>query len=350
MVAEKVLSEMSPLIDELIEQKFFDDDDEERDESRLDDLNKGHEKFLDEAIADGLARHPDINRINNLPPCSDPDIAHIAQDAEQLKDLLTKCPIGATEFKVKFLRPLLKRMVRSAIKNRFDKDPKYIEHVRGDVPGTNIKAYGEWSRTSSKGTFVKVDDYEGGGGLETLLTGGWLRVCKDRIDHEARSYQFGLPRKTNRQSWRHHYRITERNGKESPFALEREKLAGTGASARWLQQLRKNGVHIVERDVVRKHLLRFLHYKPLREIVRMPQVGFFEVNGHYICVRSNETLLPPVLRELKDVVYVADNAGDPDQYGHQIKGTTTDWQRAVAIPLRGNSNIALALSTSTSIP
>ena len=78
----------------------------------------------------------------------------------------------------------------------------------------------------------------------------------------------------------------------------------------------------------------------------MPQVGFFEVDGHYICVRSNETLLPPALKELKNLAYEADNASDPDHYGHQIKGTTADWQRAVAIPLRGNSNVALSLATS----
>jgi uncharacterized protein (DUF927 family) len=78
----------------------------------------------------------------------------------------------------------------------------------------------------------------------------------------------------------------------------------------------------------------------------MPQVGFFEVNGHYLCVRSNDTLLHPLLRKLNGIVYAVDNASDPDQYGHQIEGTTTDWQNAVAIPLRGNSNIALALATS----
>jgi len=53
-----------------------------------------------------------------------------------------------------------------------------------------------------------------------------------------------------------------------------------------------------------------------------------------------------VLRELENVAYAADNARDPDQYGYQVKGTTADWQRKVAIPLRGNSNVALALATS----
>ena len=98
--------------------------------------------------------------------------------------------------------------------------------------------------------------------------------------------------------------------------------------------------------VAQKPLVKYLQFKPKREIIRMPQVGFFEVDGHYICVRSNETLLPPALRELKDLVYEADNARDPDQYGHQIKGTTADWQSAVAIPLRGNSNVTLSLATS----
>ena len=54
----------------------------------------------------------------------------------------------------------------------------------------------------------------------------------------------------------------------------------------------------------------------------------------------------PALRELKNVAYAADNARDPDQYGYQVKGTTADWQREVAIPLRGNSNVVLALATS----
>jgi hypothetical protein len=49
------------------------------------------------------------------------------------------------------------------------------------------------------------------------------------------------------------------------------------------------GVHVV----AQKPLVEYLRFKPKREIIRMPQVGFFEVDGHYICVRSNETLLPP---------------------------------------------------------
>jgi hypothetical protein len=108
----------------------------------------------------------------------------------------------------------------------------------------------------------------------------------------------------------------------------------------------KAGIHLVGNSVAQQALVRFLRFKPKREIIRMPQVGFFEIDCHYICVRSNETLLPPVMRELKDLAYEVDNARDPDQYGRQIKGTTADWQRAVAIPLRGNSNVALTLATS----
>ena len=67
MVAQKVLSGMSTLMDELIESHLLDDDDEEADEGWLDDHHKREKKFLDEAIADGLDKFPDFAAINNLP-------------------------------------------------------------------------------------------------------------------------------------------------------------------------------------------------------------------------------------------------------------------------------------------
>ena len=228
------------------------------------------ERVVDEAIADGLDKFPDINAINNdLPPSSDPDIGRAA---DQLRDVLAKCAIGATEFRKKFPRAQLERMVKLDLAKRFKEDPKYSEHVRGDVPGSSIRAYSSRGRTSSKGTFVKTNDYASGGGLDALLTGGWLRVAKDRIDPVAWSHQFGFERKTERQSWRHHFVITERNGKQSPLELAREKLAGTGASA--IRLLMKAGVHVVGRDVAQNALVQFLRFKPRREIIRMPRVGW----------------------------------------------------------------------------
>jgi hypothetical protein len=155
----------------------------------------------------------------------------IAQAAEQLREALTKCAIGATEFKAKFPRAQLERMVKRDLATRFKEDPKYSNHVRGDVPGSDVKKYGSRGRTSSKGTFAKTADFENGGGLAALFTGGWMRVAKDRIDPVAWSHQFGFQRKTERQSWRHHFMVTERGGSQSAFVLPREKLAGTGASA-----------------------------------------------------------------------------------------------------------------------
>ena len=212
MVAQKVLSGMSALMDELIQSHLLDDDDEEADEGWLDDHHKREKKILDEAITDGLDKFPDFAAINNLPPNSDPDIA---RDAGQLKDVLTKCAIGATKFKEKFSRAQLERMVKRDLEMRFKKDPKYSKHVREDVPGSDVKAYGSRGRTSSKGTFAKAADYESGGGLAALFTGGWMRVAKDRIDPVAWSHQFGFQRKTERQNWRHHFVITERNGNQS---------------------------------------------------------------------------------------------------------------------------------------
>ena len=139
MVAQKVLSGMSALMDELIQSHLLDDDDEEADEGWLDDHHEREKRFLDEAISDGLDKFPDFAAINNLPPNSDPDIA---RDAGQLKDVLTKCAIGATEFKRKFPRALLERMVKRDLETRFKKDPKYSKHVREDVPGSDVKASG----------------------------------------------------------------------------------------------------------------------------------------------------------------------------------------------------------------
>ena len=156
MVAQKVLSGMSALMDELIQSHLLDDDDEEADEGWLDDHHNRENKILDEAITDGLDKYPDFNAINNLPPNSDPDVA---RDAEQLKDVLTKCAIGATKFKGKFSRAQLERMVKRDLKTRFEKDPRYSEHLREDVPGSDVRKYGSRGRTSSKGTFAKAVDY-----------------------------------------------------------------------------------------------------------------------------------------------------------------------------------------------
>ena len=240
MVGEKILKDMSTLMDELLQSHLLDDDDEQGDEGWLDDHHKREKKSLDEAIADGLEKFPDINAINNLPVNSDPDIA---RDAKQLKKALATCAIGATEFKDKFSRAQLERMVKRDLETRFKKDAKYSQHVRNDVPGSDVKEYGSRGRTSSKGTFVRTLDYLGGGGLDALLTGGWMRVVKDRIDPVAWSHQYGLPRKTERQIWRHHFTVTERNGHQSAFELPREKLAGTGASA--IRLLTKAGIHVV---------------------------------------------------------------------------------------------------------
>src|SRR5262249_48004422 len=343
MVGQKVLSGMSALMDELIQSHLLDDDDEEADEGWLDDHDKREKRFLDEAISDGLDKFPDFAAINNLPPNSDPDIA---RDAGQLKDVLTKCAIGAAEFKGKFPRAQLERMVKRDLKTRFEKDPKYSKHVREDVPGSDVKAYGSSGRTSSKGTFAKATDYESGGGLAALFTGGWVRVAKDRIDPVAWSHRFGFERNTERQRWRHHFLITARNGQQSPFQLPRENLTGTGALA--LRSLMQAGVRIVWREGSRKALVEFLHFKAKREIVRMPRVGWAKVGSHWVFVRPNEVITAPGMTATKDVSYELDTTAV--RHGLHITGTAAAWAAEIAAPLRGNSNVALALATFFAAP
>jgi putative DNA primase/helicase len=343
IVGQKVLNGVSALMDKLIESHLLDDDDEEADEGWLDDHDKREKKFLDEAISDGLDKFPDFAAINNLPLNSDPDIA---RDAGQLKDVLTKCAIGATEFKGKFPRAQLERMVKRDLKTRLKKDPKYSTHVREDVPGLDVKKYGSRCRTSSKGTFAKATDYESGGGLAALFTGGWVRVAKDRIDPVAWSHQFDVQRKTEKQQWRHHFLITERNGKQSAFELPRETLAGTGASA--IRLLMKGGIHVVGRDVAQKALVQFLRFKPRGEIIRMPRVGWAKVGSNWIFVRPDQVITPPGMPQAGNATYVLDAAAI--RHGLHVTGTAAEWATEVAAPLRGNSNIAVSLATFFAAP
>jgi uncharacterized protein (DUF927 family) len=344
MVAQKVLSGMSALMDELIQSHLLDDDDEEADEGWLDDHYEREKRFLNEAISDGLDKYSDFNAIDNLPPSSDPDIA---RDAGQLKDVLSKCAIGATEFKGKFSRAQLERMVKRDLETRFKKDPKYSRHVREDVPGSDVKKYGSRGRTSSKGTFAKSADYENGGGLAALFTGGWMRVAKDRVDPVAWSHQFEFQRKTERQSWRHHFVITERNGKRSTFELPREKLAGKGASA--IRLLMKAGIHVVGRDDVQNALVQFLSFRPRPEIIRMPRVGWAEVGSDWmIFVRPDEVIMPPGMPTPLGTSYVLDATAT--RHGLDVEGTAAEWAAEIAAPLRGNSNVALSFATFFAAP
>ena len=94
-VGSNVLSTMSAIMDELLQAHLLDDDDEEADDGQRDGHHEREKKLLDEAITAGLDSYPSFEAVNNLPLNSDPDIARVAA---QLRDALTKCLIGATEF------------------------------------------------------------------------------------------------------------------------------------------------------------------------------------------------------------------------------------------------------------
>jgi putative DNA primase/helicase len=343
MAAQTVLSGTAALVDELLGSPMLDDDDEEADEAWLDDHHKREKTLLDEAISDGLDKYPDFDAINSLPPNSDSDIT---RDAEQLRDVLSRCAIGATQFTDKFSRAQLERTVRSDLKKRFKEDPQYRTHIREDVPGSDVKKYGSRGRTTSLGTFVKTVDYESGGGLDALLSNGWMRVAKDRIDPVALSHRFGFQRKAEGQNWAHHFVITERNGHKSNFRLPREKLAAKGAPA--LRSLLKAGVHVIARYAVQKPLIKFLHFKPKREILRMPKVGWAEVGSHWIFVRPDEVITQPGMPQAGNVTYELD--ASVNRHGLHVMGTAAGWATEIAVPLKGNSNVALSFGTFFAAP
>ena len=130
--------------------------------------------------------------------------------------------------------------------------------------------------------------------------------------------------------------ITERNGHQSDFQLPRETLAGTGASA--IRLLMKAGVHVVGRDVAQKALVQFLRFKPKREIIRMPWVGWAQVGSHWIFVRPDEVIMPAGMPKAQSTTYVLDAVAT--RHGLHVEGSAAEWAAEVAAPLRGNSNVA----------
>jgi uncharacterized protein (DUF927 family) len=355
MVAEKILSALSGPMDELLESHLLDDDDEEADEEADEDLHddqqKREKKDLDEAIADALDTYPDINAVNNfinndavdnLSPLlsSDPGLRTVA---EQLKKFLAKCPIGAIRLKDRLSRPQLERRVRIELEKQVKNNPKYSEHIRGDVPGRDVKKYGSKRCTSSKGTFYKSAGYLDGGGVVALFTGGWTRVAKDRIEPDAWSYRYGFARKSEQQNWCYHFHIIERSGKRTPrHKLEAKMLARDGAPA--IQQLVGAGVLVVAGARARRGLVQFLRFRPKQEIVRMPRVGWAQVgSSHWIFTRPDEVLTPPDMPQARYTTYELDTT--VTRHGLHVAGTTAEWAAEIAEPLRGNSNIALSLGT-----
>jgi uncharacterized protein (DUF927 family) len=340
-IGAKLLVDMSGLFDELLQFHDLDDSDEEGGDTWLDDQNTREKRMLDEAVEESLNNYRTFAAVKELK--STPDIA---SHAEQLRAVLAKCDIGATRFDERFMRAHIERMVKSDLKKRFEDNPKYSKHVRNDVPGSDVRSYGPRGRTSSKGTFAKISRYdEEGGRLDALLTGGWLRVAKDRIEPTAWSHRYGLHRKTDKQAWRHHFLIIERNGSQSPFELARELLVGHGSGA--IKALTRAGVHVVRRKAVANALVNFLGFRPKREIIRMTRVGWASIGAHLIFVRPDEVLAPKNMPAARLTGYVLDGS---TRHGLHISGTTAEWKNEIAKPLADNSNIALSFATFFAAP
>jgi uncharacterized protein (DUF927 family) len=93
-----------------------------------------------------------------------------------------------------------------------------------------------------------------------------------------------------------------------------------------------------------------MRFRPQREIVRMSKVGWAQVGKHWIFVRPDEVIVP-LGQELKlggVANYELDAAAK--QHGLHVAGTTAAWGAEIAAPLRGNSNVALALGTFFAAP
>ena len=110
----------------------------------------------------------------------------------------------------------------------------------------------------------------------------------------------------------------------------------------------KAGVHVVGREVAQKALVQFLGFRPKREIIRMPRVGWAQVGSHWIFVRPDEVIMPAGMPKAQSTTYVLDAVAT--RHGLHVEGSAAEWAAEVAAPLAGNSNIAVSFATFFAAP
>ena len=357
-----LLEKMSSLAEEIIGRGNLDDLDEE-DADFLTNHNEHERLLVEKVVSEGLKLYPTIDAIREaseklLKGIPDDDsvireklIAVFGQLEETLnkKDAETGKSFDTGKIKLadKFTESQLQNRVRFYVKKLLKENPNIKPHIRSDVPGSSVESYGQNFRVSSLGVFARLSSFEEGGGLISLLRGGWVRISKTRIDHKARSYEW--PGRTN---WQWRYEITDNEGHKRLIDVPAQNLAVEDGSPA-IKQLMAAGVQPVVTKPAKMALAKFLRWRPMAKIRRVPFPGWWYAENHRILVRSDDALLPPALmkaqRKTKTaddrIAYELDHADDPDQYGGQISGTFAQWQSLIE-RLRGNSNVALALATS----
>ena len=80
----------------------------------------------------------------------------------------------------------------------------------------------------------------------------------------------------------------------------------------------------------------------------MPRVGWAEVGSHWIFVRPDEVIMPVGMPKAQTTTYVLDATAT--RHGLHVMGTAAEWAAEVAVPLRGNSNVALSFGTFFAAP
>jgi uncharacterized protein (DUF927 family) len=99
---------------------------------------------------------------------------------------------------------------------------------------------------------------------------------------------------------------------------------------------------------VQNALVQFLRFKPRREIIRVPWVGWAQVGSHWIFVRPDEVIMPAGMPKVQSTTYVLDAVAT--RHGLHVEGSAAEWAAEVAAPLAGNSNIAVSFATFLAAP
>jgi uncharacterized protein (DUF927 family) len=299
-------------------------------------LNKWADQILDRLVTAIEAYRQHFEKLERLTDLEDEESDKISQ--QDINDPVidinggTRLSDEIAEAALRFGKP--EQLLKTFLERRYRKRPRDGKtDVDPDVPGANVKRYGAF-KVSDWGVFAKF-------GLQFMAARAycWQRICKSRLDPIARSRDI-----TVKKNWRACFHLTDETGR-SVVEIPEEHLVSERAELA-VKELARRGANIVASKQHREKLARFLRFKPIHRIIRVPQTGWFAAKpGRYVFIMPNETLTPAGGVGTSRSEYVLDGAAEADGYGFAVSGSTAEWVAQIAKPLAGNSNVGLAFGT-----
>src|SRR6266536_512966 len=300
-------------------------------------LNAWAEKFVADYAAD-LKEANDQRQLGDI----DDDEPNDAPDTDP-KSFAARAKEAATAAADELRRKEeeILRAIQRAIRNRPD-----IGAASAEPPGASegMETHGRW-RSTKYGLFAPGDG-----------VWPWNRICKTRLKPLAHSAT-----DTNTDPRVHLIQTTYEGERQHEREIEipRWKITSksTGAAIKALTHF---NTYVVRNDFARSEMVNFLNLSTKLKITRTKTTGWHKIDGAYCFVLP---LAPPELAPIMPtkkrqqlVRRKSKSKAGPEiwarldtpiedtvkRYGFSVSGKVEEWQREIARPLEGCSNVALA--------